>query len=349
MSTYYNDWAMGQSTKQKQPKNTRNKQRRSTTTRNQTTPKKRPAKNSRGASSARARTRRTNSKSSFSPAQWWSHATIGQKIKASLISLVSIVIIIALTVVTVRVVQWRIDLDAAEARQSQLVKTYDFDPGNIISDGQFFNANAMSEAEIQSFLNEQGAACSGDHCLKAKTFDTSNQPADEYCTAYHGAKHETAAAIIYKAGKACGISQKVLLTVLQKEQHLVTATAITDFQYKAAMGLSCPDDADCDPAYAGFFNQVYGSAKRYQYYVAHEDRYGYHAHALNYVRYHPNVSCGGTDVFIENKATALLYIYTPYQPNDAALAAGVGEGDSCSSYGNRNFAIIYQSWFGAMR
>ena len=47
--------------------------------------------------------------------------------------------------------------------------------------------------------------------------------------------------------------------------------------------------------------------------------------------------------------TALLYIYTPYQPNEAALKAGAGEGDACSTYGNRNFAIIYNSMFGNPR
>ena len=45
----------------------------------------------------------------------------------------------------------------------------------------------------------------------------------------------------------------------------------------------------------------------------------------------------------------LVIIYTPYQPNEAALAAGAGEGDSCSSYGNRNFSIIYRGWFGDAR
>ncbi|WP_240539214.1 hemagglutinin [Bifidobacterium sp. SO1] len=294
-------------------------------------------------------TRTTRAARITSPKQWWAKATLGQKIKATLVSLVAIICVMALAMGTVRFVQWRIEVRAAEARQAELVKTYDFDPGDIISDGQFFNANALSQAEIQSFLDKEGAQCTGNDCLKSKTFDTTDQPADEYCSAYSGAKHETAAAIIYKAGKACGISQKILLTVLQKEQHLVTATEITDSQYKSAMGLSCPDDANCDPEYAGFFKQVYGSAKRYQYYVAHEDRYGYHANALNFIQYHPNKACGGTNVFIDNKATALLYIYTPYQPNDAALAAGVGEGDACSSYGNRNFAIIYQSWFGSMR
>lgn len=284
-----------------------------------------------------------------SPLQWWKQAGTWQKVKAVFVTTVVIICAMALALVTVRFAEWRIDVKEAENRQLQLTQEYDFDPGDIISDGQFFNGNAMSESEVQSFLDEQGAACSGAECLKSKTFDTTDEPVDEYCDAYKGAKGETAAAIITKSAKACGISQKVLLTVLQKEQHLVTATTITDFQYKAAMGLSCPDDANCDPQYAGFFKQVFGSAKRYQYYTAHEDRYGYHANALNYVQYHPNASCGGTNVYIRNKATALLYIYTPYQPNEAALAAGVGEGDSCSSYGNRNFSIIYENWFGSPR
>lgn len=75
--------------------------------------------------------------------------------------------------------------------------------------------------------------------------------------------------------------------MLQKEQHLVTAADPTDFQIRAAMGLSCPDDANCDPAYAGFFNQVYGAAHRYRYYLAHFDDYNYHAGKFNYVQYNP--------------------------------------------------------------
>ena len=92
----------------------------------------------------------------------------------------------------------------------------------------------------------------------------------------------------------------MLLTVLQKEQQLVTASKPTDFQFKAAMGLSCPDDNDCDPQYAGFFRQVYGAAHRYRYYVRHEASYGYHVGKLNFVRFHPNTSCGGANVVIGN-------------------------------------------------
>ncbi|RBP98688.1 hemagglutinin [Bifidobacterium aemilianum] len=255
----------------------------------------------------------------------------------------------ALIMGVVRFAQWRVEVHEAEDRQSQLTSQYDFNPGKIVSDGQFFNANAMSQAEIQAFLDDKGKVCTAGHCLKTASFDTQTKPADQLCKAYQGASAESAAAVINKSAKACGISQKVLLAMLQKEQHLISANNPSDFQYKSAMGLSCPDDAACDPNYAGFFNQVYGAAKRYKYYQAHENEYPYRTRQLNDIRYNPNTSCGSSQVYIENEATRLLYIYTPYQPNQAALAAGYGEGDSCSAYGNRNFALIYRDWFGNPR
>ena len=52
-------------------------------------------------------------------------------------------------------------------------------------------------------------------------------------------------------------------------------------------------------------------------------------------------------VYIQNQATAGLYNYTPYRPNQAALDAGYGTGDSCSAYGNRNFWLYFTDWFGS--
>lgn len=266
------------------------------------------------------------------------------------VTAVAALVVVALVVTLADCVSTQVKIAQAKHRQEQLTELYDFDPGNIISDSQFFNGSAMNAAEIQSFLDEQGADCTADGCLRTKRFDVESRDATDYCAAYvPDDKQETAATIIAKTAKACSVSPKVLLTMLQKEQHLVTDTEPTDFQFEAAMGLSCPDTASCDPEYAGFFRQVYGSAERYQQYVHHEEQYGYVEDALNYVQYNPDASCGGTEVYIENKATALLYIYTPYQPNVAALAAGAGEGDSCSAYGNRNFSLIYEGWFGDPR
>ncbi|NEG70032.1 hemagglutinin [Bifidobacterium sp. BRDM6] len=260
-------------------------------------------------------------------------------------------VVVALIVALVNFLSYQVDVQQAKHKQDQLAELYDFNPGDIISDDQFFNGSAMNEQQIQSFLDDEGANCTGDNCLATKTFDVTDKAATDYCSAYDAddSGKETAATIIYKTAQACSVSPKVLLTMLQKEQNLVTATDPTDFQFEAAMGLSCPDTDDCDPEYAGFFNQVYGSASRYQYYVANESQYGYSEHDLNYIQYNPDASCGGSEVYIENKATALLYIYTPYQPNIAALEAGAGEGDSCSTYGNRNFSLIYEGWFGDPR
>nr|WP_258186279.1 hemagglutinin [Bifidobacterium sp. UTBIF-78] len=276
-------------------------------------------------------------------ARAWRRANWRTRLRMVLIPAVTVIAVVALVIAAVRFVRWRGAVIAAEKAQLEMAKTYGFNPGNIISDGQFFNGSAMSEAEVQSFLDAQGGS------LATMTFDTASESGEGLCEDFAGARGQSAAAIIARAGAACGVSQKVLLTVLQKEQHLVTAVDPDAFQLRSAMGLNCPDTADCDPAYDGFARQVYGAAKRYRYYLANEDRYGYRANSLNYIRYHPNQACGGSEVYIENKATALLYIYTPYQPNVAALAAGNGTGDACSSYGNRNFDLIYSGWFGSPR
>ena len=68
---------------------------------------------------------------------------------------------------------------------------------------------------------------------------------------------------------------------------------------------------------------------------------------INYIGYNPSASCGGTNLNIQNYATAALSNYTPYQPNAASLANVSGSGDSCSTYGNRNFWRYYRTWFGS--
>ena len=214
-------------------------------------------------SSKRRRTKTTRKKSvARKPLRrWlrtWKRARFKQRLAMILVPLVAVICVTALVVGLTTFVRWRREVDAATAAQDATAQRYGFNPGNIISDGQFFNEHAMSQAEVQAFLDQQGGA------LASMRFDTESHPADELCEAYEGATDESAAAVIDKSAQACGISQKVLLTMLQKEQHLVTATAPTDFQIRAAMGLSCPDDANCDPAYAGFFNQVYGAARRYR-------------------------------------------------------------------------------------
>ncbi|NKY22518.1 hypothetical protein [Cellulomonas denverensis] len=226
-----------------------------------------------------------------------------------------------------------------------------FDPGMIISDSIFYDAGSMSAADIQAFLDTKGANCSpasGNTCLKDYRQATTTRSADSYCKAYAGSGSESAAQIIAKVATACGINPQVLLVTLQKEQGLVTATAGKSAAvYQKALGFGCPDTAACDTQYFGFGNQVYLAARQFQLYAANPSRYSHRAGMTNNVLYHPSAACGSSAVYIQNQATASLYNYTPYQPNKAALAAGYGTGDSCSSYGNRNFWNYFTDWFGS--
>ncbi|MEO6826817.1 MAG: hypothetical protein ABI255_04285 [Microbacteriaceae bacterium] len=227
-----------------------------------------------------------------------------------------------------------------------------FDPGNIISDANFFNGSAMDANSVQAFLNAQVPTCrSGYTCLKDYRQDTWSRAADPMCNAYSGAAGESAAQIIARVGIVCNVSQKVLLVLLQKEQSLVSDTWPGAGQYRSATGFGCPDTAPCDAEFYGFYNQVYKAAWQYKRYTNPPGTSAFFTwfpvgHVSN-VLYNPNGGCGSAPVVIRNQATAALYYYTPYQPNAAALANMYGEGDACSAYGNRNFWRLYSDWFGS--
>ncbi|QGQ18878.1 hypothetical protein GC089_06015 [Cellulomonas sp. JZ18] len=254
------------------------------------------------------------------------------------------------TVLAVLALLALVTVPSTEARAADLSR---FDPGLIITDRAFTDAGAMTAAQVQAFLDARAPSCvpgpDGTPCLRHARFDTTSRPADDRCRgAYQGAAGETAAQIITKVAVACSISPRVLLVTLQKEQGLVTASgsSLTATRYRSAMGFGCPDTAACDARYYGFFNQVYQAAWQFNSYALNPTRYAHRPGVTVNVRFHPNAACGSAPVFIANQATASLYNYTPYQPNAAALAAGYGTGDACSSYGNRNFWSYYTDWFG---
>jgi len=247
---------------------------------------------------------------------------------------------------------------AAEVPAAVTANGAQFTAGYIIDDSKFFDPNAMTVGEIQAFLNSKVPNCAGGYtCLRNYTETTRTIPASPMCSTYQGAANESAATIIWKVGQACGISPKVILVTLQKEQGLVTKSAPSAGAFRSAMGAGCPDTAPCDTEYYGFFNQVhYGSFlfKRYTqpagtgpgtaYPTRFDQRYP--VGRVTPILWHPNAACGTSPVYVANQATHALYVYTPYQPNGAALGNMYGTGDGCSSYGNRNFWAYYTDWFG---
>lgn len=224
----------------------------------------------------------------------------------------------------------------------------DFNAGFIISDQLFYQRGAMTQAQIQAFLDQKIGTCYNSNCLNVVKTTTYSRPASSngVCDAYAGASNESAAAIIYKVQQACGISAKVLLVTLQKEQGLVTDDEPSAGELRIAMGYGCPDTAPCDAEFFGFYNQVYKAAWQFRRY-SFPDYFGNFRPGTFSVLYNPNSGCGSLSVNIQNNATAALYNYTPYTPNAAALANLSGSAPPCGSYGNRNFWVYYNSWFGS--
>jgi hypothetical protein len=246
-------------------------------------------------------------------------------------------------------------------------------PGYIIDDSIFFNATSMGAADIQTFLSSkvptcdtngtvgpyngyptraQWAAATGNPsppyvCLKDFTQSVPATAGDSYCPYGVSGGTKSAAMIIAEVGWACQVNPQTLIVLLQKEQNLVTDDWPFPVQYRSATGYGCPDTAACDTQYYGFFNQVYNAAHQFQRYGIRAQEYNYRAGQTSFILWNvASTGCGGSNVYIQNRATAALYNYTPYQPNQAALNNLYGTGDGCSAYGNRNFWRLFNDWFG---
>ncbi len=222
-----------------------------------------------------------------------------------------------------------------------------FDPGYIVSDENFYDGSAMDAAAVQSFLDSKNRCGTASNCLAPYRQTTPSMAKDTYCAAMDGRSEESAASIIARVGLACNMSQQAILVLLEKEQTLVTGRSPSDWNWRAATGFSCPDTRPCDPAFSGFFYQVYYAARSFQAYKYNRAAFSwYKVNAWNNILWSEKAGCGTSKVFIRNLATLGLYFYTPYRPNAAALENLYGTGDTCSSYGNRNFWRIWTDWFG---
>ena len=225
-----------------------------------------------------------------------------------------------------------------------------FDPGNIMSDFVMGNKNTMTEAQINDFLHSKNP-CNRAYDDEVRYYESqgyhySIKDNRVLCMADDTFNGKSIAKIIWQAAQDYSINPQVLIVLLEKEQSLVTDPWPNDRQYAKATGFGCPDTSSgCDPAYSGLETQIRKAASLFRE-VLDGGWSNYPAYTTQFIYYNPSASCGGSNIYIQNRATSALYRYTPYQPNSAALAAGTGTGDSCSSYGNRNFYNLFTEWFG---
>lgn len=258
-----------------------------------------------------------------------------------------------------------------------------FDPARIIDDGIFYNSSTMTVDQIQAFLNSKMPSCDTNG---TKTVNGTTRAAYSRSNGYYvpfvclkdyyenpithennltkidgqaapiPAGAQSAAKIIYDAARFYNINPQVLIVTLEKESSLITEDWPWPSQYQTAMGYGCPDtgpnsSANCSSKFFGFYNQINWAAKGFRTYATYPNDYNYVPGPGNKVSYSPVTrDCPNpayTYLNIRNQATASLYDYTPYQPNVKALAAGYGTGDGCSTYGNRNFWLYFNDWFGS--
>lgn len=251
------------------------------------------------------------------------------------------------------------------APQQASATTAGFKPGEIMSDAVMTNHNSMSAGEIQAFLNSKVTNCdtngqqnsefggpdlNGDGRVQRWEWGQSRYGQSTFpCLKDYSEGGKSSAQILYDVGKKYSINPQSLVVLLQKEQGLVTDTWPLNLQYRSATGYGCPDTAPCDSQYYGLTNQLDWAAKMFRSIINQSPGWysPYFKGSNPRVYWHPDTArCGSAPLEIANWTTAALYSYTPYRPNQAALNAGYGMGDSCSSYGNRNFYSYFTDWFG---
>ena len=192
-----------------------------------------------------------------------------------------------------------------------------FEKNDIISDGQLTELAALPSVEkIQGFLDARGGALA--------TYSTADR--------YDGGTTKSAARLIFDASHAWSISPHVVLTTLQKEKSLVTSKTANPANF--AMGWNETVGSTSD-----FAAQVYKGARQFRLYF---DRFttdpGY------YTDRNGKPWAVGQTMAVEdgsvtpvNKATAGLYIYTPW--------IGGGGGGQSGKGGNYLFWDLWYNVF----
>lgn len=196
--------------------------------------------------------------------------------------------------------------------------TTTFDINALLSDDDVRGGQAITQAEVQAFLDAKGSFLAG------YTDPDFNQPA---------------AQLIVEQSLAQGISPLYMLARIQTESSLVESGSSAHLD--AATGCGCPDSGGCDASYAGFGKQIECGAKLMHNYFAALDA-GQPTVAGWRVGKTKSTSDPCT-VTPANEATAALYTYTPWV---GAYGRGCGRSDVG---GSSLVALIFTRYAGQQR
>ncbi len=242
-----------------------------------------------------------------------------------------------------------------------------YQSGNIIDDSLFLDAKSMSKEDIQNFLIAKNSG------LRNMSFTlqcySANSAERQWYTAA-GAQCDTlipASHIIYYAAQIYGISPKVILATMQKEQSLTTAPNPTTWQLTQAMGYACPTSGSCSTSSSFPYQIDAGTWALRKHYERARGNMTWWSSESSWVcgveksLYKPNLYPGqnvrfydtnGTQyatVYINNAATSSMYCYTPHVYNNPqGLYNKPTQGTTGLYYsGSYNFVYFYELWFGS--
>jgi hypothetical protein len=191
----------------------------------------------------------------------------------------------------------------------------EFDPNFVLADPDIVQKSGWGAEDIQRFLEEKRGA------LAQATF-----------LDLDGITRK-ASGIIDRVARTVGVNAKFLLTMLQKEQSLVTDSTPSQKQYDWAMGYAVCDSCSMNDGsiarFKGFAKQVDSAARQFtEGYFADLRRRG---STITGLRPGVGAKIDGRTVVPQTQATAAMYTYTPHLE------------------GNENAWRIWQDWFGASR
>lgn len=189
----------------------------------------------------------------------------------------------------------------------------------VIKDDDFLDVNSMSVQQIQDFL------ASYNSYLTSYTDPDGRSAAQIIYDSAHANYHYMSDGILYDVNIQAGtgtVSPKVILTYLQKEQSLIQNTEYDEWAMLASVGYQCfqgvsgdNNGNNCKDSTEGFAKQVeYGAWQlRYNYEIAGKDQAWWNAHYANQYKAGTTITTSdGYTVYLNNRATASAYRYTPY-------------------------------------
>jgi len=179
-----------------------------------------------------------------------------------------------------------------------LVSAVTFNPNMIITDAELTNHKSMNMNAIKNFLIDKGSSLATYVDPQVRMY------------AYQ---------VIYDSAMTYKINPKYVLTLLQKEQSLITDANPSSGQLNWATGYGCPDSGGCNDKYKGLAQQIDWGTGGIRYYLDNPNEFKYQVGQT--------FTIDSTSVTIANDATRSLYIYTPHL------------------HGNENLFKLWNNWF----